>query len=83
MLRKMIQIEPEGGHIPGQFLGGLLEGHEDPGLVKLGSASHEELHGEEGLAAPGCTADQGRTALRQPAACDFIKTAYPRRDFSS
>ena len=72
-----VEIKPERGHILGQFLGGLLKGHEDPRLIELGSASHKKLHGKEGLAAAGSTADQCRATLGQPAICDFVQPAIP------
>ena len=74
-----IEVKPQGGHILGQFLGGLLKGHEDPRLIILGSAPDEKLHGKKSLAAAGSTADQRRPALGQPAICDFVQTLYSRR----
>src|SRR5262249_47986925 len=70
---QLLQVEAEGADVLGQFLGGLLEGHEDAGLPELGGAADEELHGEQGSAAAGAAADERGPAARQAAAGDFIK----------
>ena len=69
------QVEAERGDVVGQFLAGFLEGHEDARLVELAGAAHDELHGQQGLAAAGGAADQRGPALGQAAVGDFVQAA--------
>ena len=72
-----VQVEPEGGEVYYQLLGLLFKRQVDARLVILGGAAHQKLHGEQGLAAAGAAADQGRTSLGETAAGDLIQTLDP------
>ncbi len=70
---QLVQVETKGGDVLRQFRLALLEGHEDPRFLLVGGAAHQEFHGQQGLAATGATADQGRAAARQAAICDVVE----------
>jgi hypothetical protein len=61
------QVEAQGRHIGGQVGRRLLEGDEHPRLAVIGDAPDQELHGQQGLAGPGRSADQGGSAPGQTA----------------
>jgi hypothetical protein len=66
-------VEAQRGDVGAQLLGGLLEAHEHTGLVELGDAPDEELHGEEGFAGSRRAADQRRPPPGQPTLRDLIE----------
>ncbi len=51
----------------------LLERHEHARLAELRGAAHQELHGQQRLAAAGAAADQRRPAARQAAPGDLVE----------
>src|SRR4029077_13271687 len=64
-----LQVETERLRVFHEIVGGLLERHEDTGLVEVERAAHQEFHGEQRLAAARAAADQrGPTA---PASAGF------------
>ena len=72
------KVEAERRDVLGDLLAALLEGHEDAGLAELQRAIHQELHGQQRLAAAGAAADERRPAGWQAAAGDLVETANPR-----
>ena len=78
---QVFQVETERGDVLGQVLGGLFEGHKDARLVELRRAAHQELHGEQRLAAARAAADQRRPAFGQSAAGDFVQPLDAGRRF--
>ena len=73
LVDQVVEVEAEGPDVLGQLLAGLLERDENPGLVELGGPANQELHGEDGLAASGGTADERGPAPGQAAAGDLIE----------
>jgi hypothetical protein len=73
------QVEPQRRDIRGEISAGLLEGDEDPWLAVLGDSANEELHPEEGLAATGRPAHQGRPTAGEPTAGDLVEAGDARR----
>ena len=69
-----LQVEAERPGVLHEVVGGLLERHEDAGLVVLERAAHQEFHGEQRLAAARAAAHQGGPAARQSAIGDFVQT---------
>ena len=67
------QVEAKRLRVFHQVVGGLLERHEDAGLVVFERAAHQEFHGQEGLAAPRAATDQRGPAAWQSAVGDLIE----------
>ena len=65
--RQLVEVEAERADVLGQLPRRLLEREEHPGLAELRRAADQELHGEQGLAAPGGAADERRPAEREAA----------------
>jgi hypothetical protein len=70
---EVVEVVAEGADVLGEFLGGLLEGHEDAGLVVPDGAFDEEFDPEKGFAAPGVAADEGGPAPGEAAAGDLVE----------
>jgi len=69
------KIEPEGSDVAGDFLGVLLEGHEDAGLAEVEHAVDEKREAEQRLAGARPPADESRPSSRQPAEGNLVEAA--------
>jgi hypothetical protein len=72
------KVEPERGHVLGQILVALLEADEQAGLSEPGRATHQEGHGQQGLAAAGAAAYQSRPPFWQTTPCQVIESDNSR-----
>jgi len=67
------QVETQGGHVLGQFFRGFLKRHENAGLTVSDGPPHHKLQAQQGLAAAGAAAHQGRAPPGQAAPRDLIQ----------
>src|SRR5262249_7627032 len=76
-----VEAETERADVLGQLLPALLEGHEHARLAALDGAAHEELDGQQGLAAAWAPADQRGTPGRKATAGDLVEARDAGRAF--
>ncbi len=75
------QVEPERGHIAGEFLGGFFKRDADARLAEFRCSADQEFHAEQRLAATGAAADQSGPSSRKTAQRDLIESVNSGRAF--
>ena len=76
-LLELGEVEAQRSDVRDEILPGLLERHEHPRFAELDDPADEELRREQGLPAPGGTADQSGPAAREAAAGHLVEAVDP------
>jgi hypothetical protein len=71
------EVEAQRSDVRDEILPGLLERHEHPRFAELYDPANEELRREQGLPAPGGTADQSGPAAREAATGHLVEAVDP------
>ena len=74
-------VEAQRGDVGGKILSPFLEAHEHAGFIELLGTIDQEGHGQQGLAAAGAAADQGRSPRRQPTYSYVVEPVNAGRRF--
>jgi hypothetical protein len=75
------EVEPERRDVAGHLIGVLFERQQHAGFIEARRAVHQKGETEQRLAGSGSTADERRSARRQPAARDFVQAADAGESF--